>query len=158
MKKRSLVFIPILVVAAAIAAYLLLNDRDQYAWQESLDSYLAFLRDTQQPSYHLSSAVPSSNPASFTPQMSAQSYSDSLAFQAGQASGPEFSAGLQVISYPPAELWCVLLKGDSQQQLVYVALHSSASTADWVIHIPNAPWGSPQLESNLQKLGCSFDM
>lgn len=156
MKKRYLIIISIFIVAGAITVLLLL-DRHEYAWQDNLDNYLAYLRSTGQPSYQLHSAVLCSKPTNFTPQMSAQSFRDSVVFQTDQASQLEFSASLQPMSYPPAELWCVLLKDGHQQQLVYLALHNFQQNANWIIHIPIDSWGSLQLQSNLQYLGCPVD-
>lgn len=157
MKKRLLIIVPI-VVAAAVIAFLLLNNRHTYAWQDNLDQYLAYLRSTGQPSYSLLSAVPSSMPDNFTPQMSAVSYSPSVIFETSQNSSPEYASALLPMPYPPDEVWCVLLKDGKQQQLVYMALHNSLYNADWIVHIPSEPWGSPALQTNLQTLGCSFDI
>jgi hypothetical protein len=158
MKKTSLIAVPFIVIAGVITALLLLDSRHEYAWEDNLEHYLIYLRATGQPSYQLVSAVPSSKPANFTPQMSDQSFSDSIAFQTSQISGSEYAASLQAMPYPPAELWCLLLKDGHQEQLIYMALHNNLQNADWVVHIPSDPWGSLQLQSNLQNLGCTFDL
>jgi hypothetical protein len=158
MKNRLRLILPLLLITAAIAGLVLAVLHPRPAWQDTLDNYLAYLRTTGQHAYQLLTAVPSSSPANFTPQMSSETYSDSLVLQNSYNSTLEYSAGLQPISYPPAEVWCVLLEDGSRQQLVYVALHNSPSSADWVVHIPSDPWGSHQLQYNLQNLGCALDL
>ena len=90
--------------------------------------------------------------------MSVESYSPGVIFETSMNSNPEYTAGLLPLPCPPDEVWCVLLKGGNQQQLVYMALHNSLYNADWVVHIPSEPWDSPGLQINLQNLGCSFDI
>jgi hypothetical protein len=158
LQKTIRIAIPVLVVIGTIIAFLALENRHKYAWQDHLDHYLAYLRTAGQPSYQLLTAVPSSMPDNFTPQMSAESFSDSFIFQTSRTPNLEYSAGLQPMPYPPAELWCVLLVGGEQQQLVYLALHDTLKNADWIVHVPTDPWGSPQLQYNLQNLGCTLDV
>jgi hypothetical protein len=61
------------------------------------------------------------------------------------------------VLYPPQQLICVLLNVDSQQQLVYVALHNNPDDANWVVHISSESWGSPLLPVQLSSIGCSLE-
>lgn len=157
MKKRVLIFIPILVVLVLVVTLLLLNNRQTPAWKAKLNQYLSYLRETGKSSYLVLSTAYASQPANFTPAMSAESYSDSVIFQTTHNTNAQYSSGLEPMPYPPDEVVCVLLKDGGQQQLVYIALHNSLYNADWIVHISPDPWGSFALQSNLDRLGCSLD-
>jgi hypothetical protein len=154
MKKHLLVYIPTLLVIVVMVALLLLSNRQTPAWKTKLDQYLTYLGTTGQPSYQLISAVPASQPANFTPAMSAESFSDSVIFQTDLNIIDQTSAGTQPIPYPPDAVWCVLLTDGGQKQMIYIALHNSLYNADWIVHISTDPWGSPELQTSLDRLGC----
>ncbi len=157
MKKRPWIFIPTLAVIILLITLLVLSSNSTPGWKAKLDAYLAYLRTIGEPSYALVTAVPAGNPAGFSAEMSAGSFSDSIALLSTPASNADYSAGLQPVPYPPDQLWCVLLADGPQQQVVYVALHNSLYNAEWLVHVPPDPWGSPALQSTLSNVGCAFE-
>ncbi len=157
MKKRLLIYIPTLVVLVLLVTLLVLTNRSTPGWKAKLNAYLTYLRTAGEPAYSLVKAVRADYPAGFTAEMSAGSFSEVIGALATPASNADYSAGLQPVPYPPDQLWCVLLADGSQQQVVYVALHSSLYNAEWLVHVPPDPWGSPVLQSTLSNLGCTFE-
>ncbi len=157
MKKRTLIFIPLLTVLIFIANLIILNRWQTPAWKARLEHYLTYLRETEQSSFQVISTDNASAPANYSTAMSAESYSDSAIFETTHNQYPDYAAGLQPIPYPPEQVVCVLLEGNGQRELVYVALHNSLYNADWIVHISPEPWGSAILQSHLQILGCTPD-
>lgn len=156
--KRKALLIPLSAIIIVVAAILLLDRHQSPPWKVELDRYLLALRQSGNRAFRLVSYASAASPANFTPAMSAESYSNSLLFAASYTLDGQITTGLEPMPYPPQEVVCVLLQQDGQQQLVYVARHTSLYNADWVVHISSDPWGSPALQSNLQTLGCSLDL
>lgn len=157
MRKRLIIYIPVLAVVLLVAALLLVNHLTTPQWKVRLDQYLAFQHSSGEPAYHLVSAVQASQPAQFTASMSSESYSESAIFGTSMGVGEQFISQMLPLPYPPETVWCALLKGDSQQQVVYIALHNSLYNADWVVHIPPQAFESPAIQTNLTRIGCRFD-
>jgi hypothetical protein len=157
MNKRLLIYIPALVVLVLLAALILINQLQPPEWKVRLNQYLAFERSAGEPALNLVNAVQAKVPAQFTPTMSAESFSGSAIFATSHGTDVQYSADLLPLPYPPQAVWCVLLKGDSQQQVVFVARHNSLYNADWIVHIPSQPFASPDLQASLSLIGCSFD-
>jgi hypothetical protein len=156
-RKRLIIYIPLIAVLLVLSAMVLVNRLTTPQWKVRLDQYLAIQNASGEPAYHLVSAVQASQPAEFTASMSSESYSQSAIFSTSMGVGEQFTSQMLPLPYPPDTVWCVLLKGNSQQQVVYIALHNSLYNADWVVHIPPQPFESPALKSNLIRIGCSFD-
>jgi len=156
MKKLVLIAIPILVVLALVITLVVLNNLQTPAWKASLDRYMLFLMSTDKLAYHVLSTSTASQPGHFTPEMSADSFSDSVIFEANLNPNLDTAAGLQPVPYPPQKVVCVLIGNGGPHQLVYVALHTSLYNADWIVHISADPWGSSTLQTTLDNLGCSL--
>jgi hypothetical protein len=157
MNKRLLLYIPTFVVLVLLAALILINQLQPPDWKVRLNQYLAFQHAAGEPALNLVTAIQAKLPAQFTPAMSAESFSDSAIFATSHGTDVQYSAALLPLPYPPQAVWYVLLKGDSQQQVVFVARHNSLYNADWIVHIPPQPFSSPALQTNLSLIGCSFD-
>ena len=157
MKKHVLIFIPTLIVAGVVVVLLLLNHLQAPAWKPIIDQYLAYLPTTGDPSFQVNEVVRASQPENFNSAMSAGSFSASVIFQSSTTIDADYSAALDPIPYPPDDVWCVLLKDGGEQELVFAALHNSLYNADWIVHISPAAWGSAELETDLNSLGCTFD-
>lgn len=155
MRKRILVIIPVAVVLALASTLILINNRQTPAWKTKLDQYLAYMRTTGQATYRLIAYSTASQPGNFTPEMSAESFSDSVIFQTTTNTSAQYFAGLQLMPYPPEEVVCVLLDGGRSPELVYVTRHSSLYNADWIVHISTDPWNSLNLQSSLASIGCN---
>jgi hypothetical protein len=65
MKKRLIIFIPILAVLILLAAFLLVNYFQPPAWKDQLNQYLAFQRQAGEPVYRVVAAVKASQPINF---------------------------------------------------------------------------------------------
>jgi hypothetical protein len=157
MKRRTLIFIPLILLITAVVVVIFFNLPQEPAWKAMLNQYLAFLTNSGRHSYQVISVASASSPGNFTPSMSAQTYNESVVFQSTQGSVSGYAVGLQPVLYPPQQLICVLLNVDSQQQLVYVALHNNPDDANWVVHISSESWGSPLLPVQLSSIGCSLE-
>jgi hypothetical protein len=101
-------------------------------------------------------AVQATQPSNFTPSMTVESCSDRAIFTTTYTDG-QYLSRVDPILYPPDQVWCVLLKDDRQQQLVFVGLHNGFYQTDWIVRIPPDPWGSSALQSILSTIGCSLD-
>jgi hypothetical protein len=156
MKKRSLIIIPFLAVILLVVVILVIDSQRTPAWRVKIDHYIAFLRATNHPSYHIESTASAAQPSNFSASMSVETYSDSALFQTSSGSGTSYSAELEPLPYPPEQVMCVLLQDGGQLQLVYVALHNNLYNADWVVHISSDPWGSQAIQFNLSSIGCSI--
>ncbi len=156
MKKR-LIYIPTVAVLVVIIALLWIDHRQTPAWKNKLDQYLEYLRSVGEPAYQVVNAVQASQPTKFTPVMSTGSSSGSVILPTPDSLDGQYLSSLQPLSYPPDQVWCVLLKDTGAQQLVIVALHTSLYDASWIVHVPPDPWGSPTLQSSLSIIGCNFD-
>jgi hypothetical protein len=154
MKKRLIIYIPSIAVLVLLLALLLLSNYQTPAWKTMLDQYLFFLRSAGEPSYQMVAAVQASQPSHFTPNMTTGSFSNSVTYLPTESFDGDYFSGLEPVPYPPDQVWCVLLKDDGQQELVFVALHNSDYSTNWIVHIPSDPWGSPALQSTMESLGC----
>jgi len=157
MKKRNLIVIPLLAVILLVALILVIDSQRPPAWRVKINHYIAFLRETNHPSYHVESTASAAQPSNFSESMSAETFSDTPLFQTSSSSRASFSAELEPLPYPPEQVMCVLLHDGSQLQLVYVALHNNLYNADWVVHISPDPWGSQAIQSNLSSIGCQLN-
>jgi hypothetical protein len=119
MKKRFLIFIPMIVVIGMMVGFLLLNNRQTPAWKPILDRYLTYSRMTGESVYRMINAVQAAQLANFTSAMSGGSFSDSVIFQTTFNVDAQYSAGLQPMPYPPDDVWCVLLKDNSLPRAGY---------------------------------------
>jgi hypothetical protein len=157
MRKRLIIYIPALAVILFLGTFLLINHLRTPEWRVSLEQYLAFQRSAGEPSYHLVSAVQASQPTEYTASMSSESYSERAIFSTSNGTGGQYTSNMLPVPYPPEVVWCVLLQNDSQQRVVYVALHNSLYNADWIVHVSPQPYQSPALQTSLSKIGCSFE-
>jgi hypothetical protein len=102
-------------------------------------------------------SVQAAQPGNFTSSMSAGSFSNSVISQTTQTTDTPEPASFQPIIYPPDSIWCVLLAEGNQRELVFVALHNSLYNAEWIVHTSPDPWGSAELGTTLENLGCKFE-
>ncbi len=158
MKKKIAYILPIAVLLTLTAALFALNRSQIPAWRVKLNQYITYLQDTGQSSSRVISTTTATLPSNFSPAMSGESYGDNIIFETSHSLNSEVSTTLQPVPYPPAQVMCVLLSIDGQQQLVFVALHQGLYNADWIVHISPDSWGSPALQENMATLGCSLDV
>lgn len=156
MRKRNLIVIPLLVIVGLIIALLVVDSLQTPGWKLALNHYISYLRETGHPEFRLQSSAIAAQPGNFTFNMSTESFSESIIFQTTYNTNAQLAVDLAPMPYPPDEVVCALLKGDTQQQLVYIALHNSLYNADWIVHISPDPWGSPAIQSSLDLLGCTL--
>jgi hypothetical protein len=156
MRKRLIIYIPVLVVLLLLATLLIVNHFTTPKWKISLDQYLDFQQAAGKHSFRLVKATQATQPAQFSAAMSAESYRNNVVFSTNNTIGSQYTSEMYPLPYPPDEVWCVLLQNDSQQQVVYVALHKSQNNADWIVHIPSQPYSSPSLQNSLSQIGCIF--
>lgn len=157
MKKRLIIFIPTITVVILLVVLLVLSERQTPAWKTILDQYLVFLQSAGEPSYQLVTAVQASQPSNFTPNMSTGSFSGSVIVPPTASFDGQYLSSLNPVPFPPDQVWCALPGDADQQQLVFVALHNTDSNANWIVHIPPDPWGSPAIRSTLESLGCAIN-
>jgi hypothetical protein len=157
MRKRLSILVPALMLMVLSIAFTLINSRQTPAWEPVLNRYLTYLQTTGAPPYTVINSVQASQPGNFTSSMSAGSFSDNVISQTSQTTDTPEPASFQPIIYPPDSIWCVLLADGNQRELVFVALHNSLYNADWIVHISPDPWGSAELGTTLENLGCKFD-
>jgi hypothetical protein len=70
------------------------------------------------------------------------------------------NAGLAPLTYPPSDLWCVLIteQPGEIQHVVYLGLHEDMYIAGWVLHEPFAPQTREETQELLQKVGCTINL
>jgi hypothetical protein len=156
MKKLILILIPLMVISGLAATLLVLNDHKTPQWQVELSQYLAYQNGTGEQPLVLVTTARASQPWNFTSAMSQASFSDSVIFETDISPSWSTPVGVQPLPYPPEQVWCALLHQDAMRQVVFVALHSDMYNADWVVHLSTAAWGSPELQSTLDSLGCKL--
>lgn len=67
------------------------------------------------------------------------------------------ASDLRALPYPPAQVWCVLLKsGEAGEVPILVAAHSDLYNARWIVHEMPGTWSSDQVNTLLDELGCGF--
>lgn len=63
----------------------------------------------------------------------------------------------RALSFPPKDLWCVLLHQEGGSgRVVYLALHEDLYNADWIVHETAGSPGDALLGARLASVGCNL--
>ncbi|MBI5034901.1 MAG: hypothetical protein HZB51_30620 [Chloroflexi bacterium] len=144
--------------------------------QVELNKFLQY-RNSAQPATVVQ-VVRATMPSKLTREMSGGSYGDSnffstmvdyrhvpnvnlpnLATATPGLTSATFGRGSTPIPFPPEDVWCILLKGDTPaEQIVFVTLHTSLYNADWLVHEPFAEPGSAEMKTILATIGCNLKL
>lgn len=175
MNRAPAIVLAILVVATAIVVVVLIA-REQTlpsAAQAALNEYVFYRQSLPSASVIVERVARAALPSHFTTDSSGASYGASNIYRTTHdyrepiavnlPNSPIITPSLQYlgagrpISFPPVDLWCVLLKHDNQQQVIFVALHQDLYNADWLVHEPPADISTRALSDRLVALGCNLD-
>jgi len=157
---RKIVFLAILILIPGILVLsLALYEREQPpGWQPVLEGYFAHQREQTGEILTIQAVTGAGKPWDFTKEV------DSAIDRLPSA---DYGAGSfqQVLTYPPIEVWCILLKanqpgvsGPSAYQLVFAARHRDLYNAGWVVHPASMSPFSDEVSQTLTKIGCSLDI
>jgi hypothetical protein len=167
--------IPILVLAVVL---LVLGRQATPAWSEALDEYLAFENRPPTSTLDVRQTMHAGRPWNFKEAMSASVLKAPYRLENSRAiesTSPRslvsdtllYEIAAIPLSYPPQDLWCVLLKYQRKASLthdreagyrvVYAALHKDLYTAEWVIHISADDFPSQRLAQTFQAIGCKLE-
>jgi hypothetical protein len=165
MKKLLLLFIPFLLPAVALAAWLLYDQRQPPAWQVELGKYIAYQERRAFMQITAQAVDRAGRPWEFGRDPGYMVYGDTPYYVTDFSYQPSAGSGGMPLPYPPEELWCVLLKlesvhpfGSPKLQLVFVARHQDLYNAAWVVHAASQPADSPELLHTLAVVGCQIDV
>jgi hypothetical protein len=176
MSRAPTIVFAFLILATAIVAALLIA-REQTlpsAAQAALDKYVLYRQSLPSASAMVEQVTRAAFPSNFSADMSNASYGHSHLYRTTQDDREPRAVNLthdalttlsvqyvgadRPIPFPPADLWCVLLKHDHQQQVAFVALHQDLYNADWLVHEPRAAIGTRTLSDQLARLGCNLKL
>ncbi|MGE5224612.1 MAG: hypothetical protein ACM3PY_19425 [Omnitrophica WOR_2 bacterium] len=139
MKKLFYLSIPILLTGIFVTAWIAFDERQPPGYRSALDQYITEQEQSSQTVIRVQAVTRASKPWEFIRDDNDPPSSPSL-------------------SYPPDEVWCILLKVDQNRtaryELVFAALHTSIYTVDWVIHPAAQPVSSPQVQQRVSGIGC----
>ena len=153
-----------------------------------LQSYLRYQASTSQSTMTVQQIVEAGRPGSLTPQISRAAFGCGIFYTLACDSGtnsptsqptvtPLFAelttaqpitplrqlagggARGGLLPYPPAEVWCVVVRraGQTQPGLVFLAQHQDLYFIEWVVHEPTAQT-LPELNASLAAVGCNVTL
>lgn len=169
-------FVPVTVITAA--AFALYKPGLPIGAQAALDNYLRLRDPSLSQSITIRQVSRASKPQNFTDQMSRVSYDLGAYFQPtyqppflplADTPTPTPVSGVPVsfapdsgslISYPPQDLWCVLLAQTAPpyRQVIFVGLYEDIYTARWVIHETLETISGQGLQAIVSRVGCKLDL
>jgi hypothetical protein len=130
------------------------------AWREQLDRYLAFQAASQSVQMTVLATSHASEPWQFTTDLGGNTIADSSFFATDLRYSSE-GQGVNIMPYPAAGVWCVLLRREGsstrgRRQVVFLAMHENLYNADWIVH--EGAWEpfSPQFVAGLARIGCAL--
>lgn len=178
MKRLISSSVPLILPLLFVAVVLIVLEKNRApAWSAALNQYIAVENNPPTSTLEVLQAMHASQPWNFREDMSASVYR--AAYRVVNQGNPDIaSPRVQVsatlvlesatpLSYPPQELWCVLLKYQHKSGLaphretgysvIYVALHKDLYTAEWVVHISADCFPSQRLLQTFQAIGCKLE-
>lgn len=127
-------------------------------YQTALKSYIEY-QNLHGTDYQIEQTARAQNTAAFSENLNFTTYGDSVHYPTDIDLGTDGLAASKPLPYPPQEVWCALLKTDSdpQYQLVFANLHQDLHNADWIVHA--APQMSrDELKALTTELACPLDI
>lgn len=176
MNRAPIIVLTVLVLATAIVVAVLIA-REQTLPSEAqtaLNEYVFYRQSLPSASVVVERVARAALPSHFTTDMSGASYGSSNFYHTAHdyrepiavdlPSGSVITPSVQYVGasrpipFPPADLWCVVLKYGDQLQVIFVALHQDLYNADWLVHEPRADISARALSDKLGALGCNLDL
>jgi hypothetical protein len=98
------------------------------------------------------------HPSRLTAEMAGASFGSSVHFQTDLGALDIDEGSLSPLPFPPAEVWCVLLKGDGAPtgQVALVARYLDLYAGDWIVHQGPDDVSSVKAQHLLSTLGCTL--
>ena len=177
MNRAPAIMLTLLVLATAIVAAVLIA-REQTLpsqAQAALYAYVFYRQSLPSESIAIERTARANFPSHLTADMSGASYGSSNFYRTTHdyrepvvvnlPNSPTVTPNVQnlgtgrPIPFPPADVWCVLVKqqNQSQPQVVFVALHQDLYNADWLVHEPPADLSPRALSDRLAAIGCNLN-
>jgi hypothetical protein len=170
------VFVPATVIT--MAAFALYKPGLPIGAQAALENYIHLRYPPSSQPITIQQASQASKPQNFSDQMSSASYDVSGYFQptyqppfkaqvgtpspapTGVATVSFAPASGSGISYPPQELWCVLLTQTDapKQQVIFAGLYEDIYTARWIIHETRTAASGQELQAVMARVGCKLNL
>ena len=169
LSRIALAVLPSTIVTAALALPAFKPGRPDQV-KTAIFNYLHYRTSVSQQTSSVQQIIVAAQPGYFTPQISKATFGHSVYFQTshqyptrgGPATAtpwpgelPSTGKGLRPLPFPPAAVWCVLLRsaGQATPDAVFVAQHQDDYKADWIVHEPTAETAS-ELQASLSSVGC----
>ncbi|MBN1658409.1 MAG: hypothetical protein JXA93_08420 [Anaerolineae bacterium] len=98
------------------------------------------------------------HPSRLTAEIAGPAFGSNVHFQTDLGASDVDEGSLSPLPFPPAEVWCVLLKGEGPPagQVVLVARYLDLYVGDWIVHPGPDDASSVEAQHLLSTLGCNL--